>query len=202
MKKEGEKARKIIKIVIIFTFLYMILFAGISIYRKNYEFMFYIVFVSLIIILLAFLRRKIHLPVYLIVALSLLGLLHFAGGNVFIQGARLYDQVFFNGAIRYDQVVHALGSFLFVFLGYNLLSKYLDDRIKKNAFLLPFLLVLLGLGFGAFYEIVELFGVVFFGGGKGVGTYINNAVDLVYNTIGAIIASMIIFRYNKKLDRN
>jgi len=79
------------------------------------------------------------------------------------------------------------------------LQPHLDSKVRHNPFFLSAILVLVATGFGAFNEIIELLGVVFFQAADGVGTYTNNAVDLVYNTIGAILASIIVVKYHRRL---
>jgi hypothetical protein len=53
-------------------------------------------------------------------------------------------------------------------------------------------------GFGTFIEFAELFAVVFLNAEASVGGYINNALDLVVNFIGAAIASLFVIRYHTK----
>ena len=79
---------------------------------------------------------------------------------------------------------------------YNLLNPHLDKKIKHNKILLSLIIILIASGIGAFNEIIEFFAVVFFNAAKGVGGYFNNALDLVFNLIGAIIASFIITKYH------
>ena len=191
-----------VRLVLGFTILYMLFFAIWSIIRNNYEFMFYIIFVSLLIVFVSVLYKKLHLPFYVLVFLSILGVLHFIGGNVYLGGIRTYDRVFFGDIIRYDNILHWWGTLIFTFVGYNLLRPHLDMRVKHNPFLLSAILILIALGFGVFNEIVELLGVVFFQGAEGVGGYMNNALDLVYNAIGAIMGSILIVRYHKKMDKS
>ena len=51
-----------------------------------------------------------------------------------------------------------------------------------------YLIAILGaIGLGAVNEIIEFISVLLFPG-NGVGGYVNNAIDLVFNTLGAVIA--------------
>ena len=47
------------------------------------------------------------------------------------------------------------------------------------------------LGLGALYEIIELFGVSVLGNQE-VGDYMNNALDLVFDFLGAILGGLVI----------
>jgi hypothetical protein len=60
------------------------------------------------------------------------------------------------------------------------------------------LLILISLGIGALNELIELIAVVFLGATEGVGGYINNALDIVFNLFGAVISCIYIwFHYEK-----
>jgi flagellar biosynthesis protein FlhB len=50
----------------------------------------------------------------------------------------------------------------------------------------------MGLGVGLINEIVELTAVVYLNAQEGVGDYLNNAIDLVYNSIGVIVTVVIL----------
>ena len=50
------------------------------------------------------------------------------------------------------------------------------------------------MGFGALNEVVEFAAVAFFGQ-TGVGGYWNTALDLVFNMLGAIVATIFIHYY-------
>lgn len=84
-------------------------------------------------------------------------------------------------------------------VSYNLLIHHLDEKVEKKWFLLSGVLILIALGIGAINELVELGAVVFFGAAEGVGDYMNNAIDIVFNLIGASIACVVIWvHYEKK----
>ena len=187
-------------LVLIFTIFYTILFIFLAIRIDNMEFVFYILFESIILIFLILYYKKVHLSLFMLVLISLLLFMHFAGGNFFINGTRLYD-VMYKDIIRYDNIVHFLWGFVFTFIAYNILVPHLDKKVKHNSFLFAAILVLITSGGGALVEIQEFLGVVFFEAAKGVGSYVNNALDLVYNSIGAIIASIILVKYHRKIKK-
>jgi len=53
------------------------------------------------------------------------------------------------------------------------------------------------MGISALNEVIEFSTVVFFNS-TGVGGYYNNALDLVFNAIGAAIAVLFMHKNNKK----
>jgi len=125
--------------------------------------------------------------------MSLFGLLHLLGGIVYIGDVRLYDYWFFPPYLKFDNFVHGVGGALAAILAYNFLENKLVPEIRYNGFIFVFLLVTIASGIGAYNEILELIAVVFFDAGKAVGDYMNNALDLVHNLIGATIASVAMY---------
>ena len=68
-----------------------------------------------------------------------------------------------------------------------LLSVVKEKKTKMDRFVIELMAFLGGMGVSAINEIIEFSTVVFFGS-TGVGGYYNNAIDLVFNFIGALIA--------------
>lgn len=101
------------------------------------------------------------------------------------------------GLFKYDNAIHFISSFITTIIAYNLVVPHIDKKLKNNYWALGFILVLLASGLGSLNEIIELFGVVYLNA-TGVGGYINNAVDLVVNTIGSVIAYITILPHHKK----
>jgi uncharacterized membrane protein YjdF len=106
-------------------------------------------------------------------------LMHFAGGLVHMDGARLYDH-FFVG-IRYDKYVHFTNSLIGALM--------LRDFFRRTDMHVPrfeaFIVVLIVLGFGAGIEIVE-YVVTKTVPRNGVGGYDNNMQDLIANLAGGL----------------
>lgn len=187
-----------LRIVLIFTIVYLIFFTVLALVRKNYEFLYYTFILVVLIIIVTLYHKKMHLTPHIIIGLAALGLLHVAGGNLYFNGTRLYEIYLIKSIFRYDHLVHSLGVFIATFVGYNVLKPYLNNKINHNTFLLALILILISMGVGAFNEVLEFGAVVFLGAAKQVGDYFNNAMDLFFNLIGAIIASMVILYYHKK----
>jgi uncharacterized membrane protein YjdF len=141
---------------------------------------------------------EMHLTVPVMLGNSLFGLFHMLGGNLYINGIRLYDFPLVTGLIRYDQFVHFFGAFMVVAVSYNLLLPHLDAKVKHHSFLLGLLLVLIAGGIGVFNELLELLAVIVLHVGPQVGDYLNNTLDLLYNTLGSVVASIFVISYHRK----
>ncbi len=193
MKEETK-----IKMLFLYMFVYIIIFAIFAIYYRNYEFIFYI-FITTILVVITYLSYKhIRLSYHIIFGLAILGSLHILGGSLHIGQTRLYDFWLIKGIFRYDHLVHSFAMFISTFVAYNILGPRLDFKIERHPFFFFALLVLIALGIGAVNEILELFAVVFLGAANGVGDYMNNALDLLFNLIGSIIASIFVYYYHVK----
>ena len=170
-----------------FTIGYLLIFSMLAILRRNYEFLYYILILVVVWIVIGWYHKKLYLTNQILVGLTLVGLLHLLGGFIHMKGVRLYDVYLFEG-FKYDNLVHMLATFTITFVMFNLLDPHLDPKVKYDQFLFTMVLVALASGFGAFNEIVELGAVIFLGAGKQVGDYMNNALDLVFNFLGAVAA--------------
>jgi hypothetical protein len=78
-----------LKIIVFFTVGYLSLFTLLAIINQNYEFLYYTVIISGLIFLIAFCHKKIHLNIYLLWGLTILGALHILGGNIYIFTTRV-----------------------------------------------------------------------------------------------------------------
>ena len=125
------------KLILIFTIVYLVVFTILAVIRKNYEFLYYTIIISKLIILIVWYHKKLHLSPIILGGLSLLGLMHVAGGNLYFNCVRLYDIYTFQDFIRYDQIVHTFGIFIATFVGYSLIKPYLDHRIKHHPVYYP-----------------------------------------------------------------
>lgn len=188
-------------VVIFFTLFYLIFFTVNAIAKSNYEFIMYSLTVLLLLIFGVYLHQQVRLPAFIIIGLSLLGLMHMLGGNIYGGGERLYDKIFLFGLARYDNIIHFIGSVLGTFVLNELFYFLVEKETIKNRRFYYFSLFLMGLGVGLINEIVELAAVVFLSAQDGVGDYLNNAIDLVYNSIGVIVAIIILdinWHYRKR----
>ncbi|MDD2807388.1 MAG: hypothetical protein PHW95_02630 [Patescibacteria group bacterium] len=183
-------------LVFTFTVVYLAAFTFNSIINANYEFLYYTFLISFIIYLIFTIHQKLHLAFFILINLSLMGFFHLLGGNFYLHGnVRLYDYYIIPGIFRYDNFVHTYGAFIGTLTLYSLLNLVFDERVKKRYFIFSFILVLMAMGMGTIVEIVEFIGAMTFNAWDQVGDYTNNALDLVFNTLGAILAATVIYFY-------
>jgi hypothetical protein len=135
--------------------------------------------------------RRMDANLFILVLLEVAILIHFAGGFIEVDGARLYDYRFFG--VRYDKFVHLCNSFIGTLVVFYL---FLENGYRIGKFIC-LITVFTVLGVGAFIEIIE-FIVALTVDNNGVGTYINNMLDLAANLLGAIAATIAYTVYPKK----
>ena len=187
--------------VVIFTLLYIVAFGIYYVVSRNYEFMWYVAIMIFFFALIALTLRKSNFDYVILWGLSIWGLLHMAGGNIPVGDGVLYSwriiplyatENFF--VLKYDQLVHFFGFGVTALVAYHLLKPYLNKNPNYKV-LYPGL-VLIAMGLGALNEILEFIGVLLFPK-TNVGDYFNNVWDLTFNTLGAIVA-VIILHFRRK----
>jgi putative membrane protein len=126
-----------------------------------------------------------------------------AGGGVYINGVRLYDIILIPLSqtypiLRYDQVVHTFGFAAATLTMFDLLRPMLIPmKSGQHLIALSIVVIMAGLGVGAFNEIVEAL-VAATIPQSGVGGYVNTALDLIADLLGAVLAfAFIKWRYLK-----
>jgi hypothetical protein len=189
-KKKFKNEEFRIKLFTFFIIKSLILFLIFAIITKNLEFIYYDILLLFLVSIVYLIHRKIRMHLTVFISLCLVLLLHAAGGVIEIGGIRLYD--FMMGAIKFDNIVHFLSSFVVVFITYNIIYNYIKKDRKQYISHLFFILIFMSVGFGALTEIIELMAVVFFNAAEGVGGYFNNALDLVVNLFGAVAGSVVV----------
>jgi len=167
---------------------------------SNTEFIYYLTGILPLISIIYVLRKKLVLSSNVFFLLCVVYILHALGGVIIIGNTRLYDYVLF--AIKYDFFMHTFSAFVYVLVAYPVLDFYLLKKTKKSLIVLWMILVILGFGIGTLAELNELSSVLFFNGAKGVGDYLNNAFDLVFNMLGALLGSLFIIWKLEKEENN
>jgi uncharacterized membrane protein YjdF len=173
--------------------------------KKNYEFLTYTVTLGILIYLIQWSDKFFKYSNLAKYGFSFWLFLHLAGGSFKVAGTRLYDLILiplvgepFN-ILRYDQVIHGYCYFVITLFVYALVTYMLNKtrgKVKVNPFLIGLIVVLASEGISAINEIIEFSTVAFFHA-TGVGDYYNNALDLVFNLIGAIFAVLLASRKKK-----
>ncbi len=186
-----------LRVMLWFTILYMSFFTVLSLLNKNYEFLYYTLVMSIIILIL--IRYKEHLSFTSGIAfgLTVVAALHIFGGNIHISGTRLYD-VWLLSWLKYDNLVHIIGTFTAAVLSYTFVYQHLNEKARENKILLAIIIITMASGIGALNEILELGAVIWFNASMQVGDYMNNAFDLLYNLLGAALACIYLFYLQKE----
>jgi len=170
---------------------YLVGFAWRFLAQQNFEFVIYVGVVVAALVWIGLTLKPVAYSLSTLIGLTVWGLMHMAGGGVPVGAGRLYDVMLIPLSqslpiLRYDQVVHLWGFGVCTLLCYDLLMPQLNNR-GNVPFSLGLVLVMAGLGFGAFNEILE-FLVMCAVPEAGVGGYTNTSLDLCSNLIGAILA--------------
>jgi uncharacterized membrane protein YjdF len=169
--------------------------------QKNYEFIIYVGVIIICLALIVVSFFKITYSYATLTGLTIWSLMHMAGGGIYINGVRLYDIILVPLSqtypiLRYDQVVHIFGFAVATLLMFDLLRPLLKENLQ-HFIALSVVVMMAGLGVGAFNEIVEAL-VAAIVPQAGVGGYVNTALDLISDLIGAILAMAFIkWRYLK-----
>jgi hypothetical protein len=188
-------------ILLLINILILVSFGTLFIFRRNYEF---VIYVGVIIVCLAVICVSIFRVAYsyvTLLGLTIWSIMHLAGGGVYINDIRLYEIILIPLSakypiLRYDQVVHTFGFAAATLTMFDLLRPLLKENFQGYV-ALSIVVVMAGLGVGAFNEIVEaLVSAVI--PSSGVGGYLNTALDLISDLVGALIAMAFIkLRYLK-----
>ncbi len=179
---------------VIFTLCWLTLagFTAVFLLRGNFEFILYAVTLTVLIALVQWSARHYRYNSGILLTFWLWLVLHMCGGFLHFGGVRLYDiqllplvdEPYY--ILRYDQFVHA---FCYVALG-GLLKTVIAASLgeRRSTFVVALLTFLAAMGLGAVNEVIEFAAVAWLGAAEGVGDYYNNALDLVFNALGAIMA--------------
>jgi len=170
---------------------YIVVFGGLSLARLNYEFVIYTAVIVLFFSLIFAAQRKVEFSQTVLWGLTAWGFLHMIGGHVFVGGKRLYELILLPllpeyEILKYDQFTHMFGFGVATLAAYHLLRPHLKDR-PHGWRTLSALVFLMGMGLGALNEVLE-FLVVLVAPASGVGGYLNTALDLSFNMLGAVLA--------------
>ncbi|MBS0126155.1 DUF2238 domain-containing protein [Thetidibacter halocola] len=178
--------------IALFTTAYVVGFTAWFLSIGNLEFIVYVVTMLVLMALVGFSLRKAEYPPAILWALSAWGLMHMAGGGVPVDGSVLYNLVLWPMAtvgdsviLKYDQVVHAFGFGVTALLLRHLVLRHFPaTRGTATALVYP---ALASMGLGATNEMIE-FTAVLMVPDTNVGGYINTALDLCFNALGAVLA--------------
>lgn len=190
--------------IVFFNLTVLATFSVIFYLQENTEFFVYLgVYIFFFIWILLSTRRR-HYSNGLLWGLSLWALLHMCGGGVYLGGTKMYEIMLLPisetySILKYDQFVHAFGFGVATVLMYDLIRPLLKTPLRDMK-VLAFVVIMAGCGIGALNEMIEFFAYVTVED-NGVGSYVNNAIDLVANFIGASIAMVFLVLREKALTK-
>lgn len=185
-----------------FTLVYLVAATALALAAGNFEFLYYIVVMAIVICVVWLVHRSVHLSSAVLWGLSVWGLLHMAGGLLAVpeswpidSGSRvLYSLWLIPGYLKYDQVVHAYGFGVATWVCWQGIRAAIE---KRGGHVRPSLGLMVvaataGMGLGALNELVEFVATLSLPE-TNVGGYLNTGWDLVSNFLGATAAAVIIY---------
>lgn len=125
---------------------------------------------------------------------SVVGLGNMLGGVILIGDQPLYMTEVI-GPIAYDKVFHTFAAFGMAFIAWEAVLRWSGAGANRAGLLLLTWLVVMG--GGAVVEIAELIGSQM--SGVSVGDYLNNALDLVANGLGAACGVLVIALFGDRI---
>lgn len=151
----------------------------------------YLVVVTVLTAIVAMTDRIVGFTSGALLLLVATGCGHLAGGLLpGPDGGVLYDRWLITGVLRYDQVVHVLGSAAGTVASWQLLGTWLDlSRTPARG--QAVMAALAGLGKGAINEVLEFLASMRVPGTY-VGGYTNTGWDLVFDVVGVTAAACIL----------
>ena len=189
MIKKGEW------VLILFNLLYIVAFTIYYVAKQNYEFMVYIGVLVLLFALVFAIQRRVKFPLLILWMLSVWGLLHMLGGGVHLaDGTVLYRWIpieLYQGIdsefvlLKFDQILHFYIYFVMSFVLAHLVRNKMQGM---KPLYVGLFVALASMGLSVINELIE-FGAVLFLGKTGVGGYYNTLLDLLFNTLGAVVGA-------------
>ncbi len=180
---------------LIFTIAYVAVFGSVFLSAGNSEFVWYVVTLLVFLALITATQRVAQFPAFILWGLTLWGFAHMAGGGLIVGNGVLYNHLLLPltgsgemAILKYDQVVHFYGFGVATLVLWHVLRRNfpaLDGTKTIYAFA-----VLGGMGLGVLNELIEFTAVLAFPN-TNVGGYFNTALDLVFNTLGALTAAFV-----------
>lgn len=182
--------------VLVFTVLYTVGFSAWFLIEGNYEFIVYVLTMVILVVLVGSSIRKAEYPISMLAALAIWGLAHMSGGGVPVGDSVLYSYVLIpiSGTgemtiLKYDQVVHCFGFAVTAWVLWHLMAHHYP--VLRHSWTIYIYPALASVGLGAVNEIIE-FSAVLMVADTNVGGYYNTALDLVFNSIGAVTAMLLV----------
>lgn len=185
-----------------FTLTYMAVALAASLQGHSGEFLLYLAVMAVLLVVVAVVHLRVGLKTATLWALSIWGLAHMAGGLMPVPASWpiegkshvLYNLWLVPGLLKYDMLVHAYGFGIVTWACWQGLHGAFARRgvtARPTVGLLT-LCIAAGMGFGAANEVIEFLATRVLPE-TNVGGYVNTGWDLVSNTVGCLIASVLIY---------
>src|SRR3989338_4568607 len=149
-------------VILVLTLLYTLGFGIYYVSIRNYEFLWYVLTLVLLIWFIGATIKQSRSPDWLLVAFSFWGLLHMLGGGLQVGDGVLYSYVLYPFVhygeltiLKFDQVVHAYGFGICA-----ILMQLLLERTNTGKVWVPLISVLIAMGLGVVNEIIEFIAVI------------------------------------------
>lgn len=172
---------------------------GAAVLQKNWEFLYYGSTLVVIMLGVAWLDRRVQLPLYVLWGLFAWLVLHLAGGMISVPQSMvdtgmtnytLYNVRLAPWLPRYDQAVHAFGFFMSTLAAWRAISVASDHALRPTFG--PLLAAgLIGMGCGGVNEVIEFIATRIMPH-TNVGGFDNTGWDLVSNMVGCMLAMLVI----------
>jgi len=191
----NNKIKKEHIVLLTFNIILLLAFGIIFLTRKNFEFLIYVGVIIVCLALISISFFKITYSIFTLLGLTIWSVMHMCGGGIYFNGMRLYEVIIIPLSktypiLRYDQVVHTFGFAAATLAMFDLLRPLLKENMD-GIISLSIVVIMAGLGVGAFNEIVEAL-VAAAIPESGVGGYVNTALDLIADLLGSILAMVFI----------
>lgn len=184
----------------LFTGTYLLPAMAAALWTRNGEFVFYCAVMMIQALLVVVTHRRCGFSPRVLCGLSLWGLAHMVGGLMPVPESWpingsirvVYSWWIIPDRLKYDQVVHAFGFYVMVFVCWQGLIAIVRDlhpaRHWQPTFGALLLCIAASTGFGALNEVIEFVATLLVPE-TNVGGYVNTGWDLVSNLVGAISAA-------------
>ena len=182
--------------ILIFNLCTLAVFSTFFIVKGNYEFIIYVGVIIFFLVLIIATNKKVFYPNTVLWGLTAWALMHMAGGAFHIDGTLLYKTMIIPLSETYPVLRYGVATLTLFYI----LKPLLRPDLKTWG-ALSIIVVASGLGVGALNEIMEFLTSSVVPRSR-VGGYLNTALDLVADLIGAILALIIIRLKNKTAPIN
>jgi uncharacterized membrane protein YjdF len=168
------------------------LFLVLAFVRKNNEFVIYAVTLIIGVAILHAIDKHFHFSNVGLWGFFGWMLLHLFGGLGSLGGVRTYDAILIPligapySVLKYDQLLHFLCYVVIALLMYSVVQSI--TKPKASYWTVFTVTVLAASAIGALNEIIEFMPVVLWNA-PGPGGYINTAIDLIMNLLGALVGT-------------